>query len=191
MRRLLTFARQQKAQRAEVDLNELIRSTLALRGYALKTGNVRVTTRLDPQLPSTVADAQQLQQVFLNLIVNAEHALRSTGGGELALTSAREHGCLVVRVRDDGPGIPAEIQARIFDPFFTTRAEGEGTGLGLSICHGIVSEHGGSLSVHSTPGEGAEFVLAAADRCGARARARPRGWWGNHGLTALAPARRG
>ena len=159
VRRLLTFSRQQTAERAPVDLNELIRSTLALRAYALETGNVRVTTRLDSNLPPTVADGQQLQQVFLNLIVNAEHAMRGAGGGELTLTSSREGDCVVVRIRDDGPGIPPEIQTRIFDPFFTTRAVGEGTGLGLSICHGIVSEHGGSLSVRSQPGEGAEFLV--------------------------------
>jgi signal transduction histidine kinase/CheY-like chemotaxis protein len=160
VRRLLTFARQQKPERAAVDLNEIIRSTLALRAYVLRTGNIRVTTQLDPDLPRTVADGQQLQQVVLNLIVNAEKAIHSCRSrGELVVSSARQGSSIIVRIRDNGPGIPPEIQDRIFDPFFTTREVGEGTGLGLSICHGIVTDHGGRISVHSEPGMGAEFFV--------------------------------
>jgi signal transduction histidine kinase/CheY-like chemotaxis protein len=160
VRRLLTFARQQEVERASVNINEVVRSTLALRAYVLRTGNIRVTTELDPDLPPTVADGQQMQQVLLNLIVNAEKAIRDAAGrGEISVSSGREGDCILVRVRDDGPGIPLEIQDRIFDPFFTTRSVGEGTGLGLSICHGIVTEHGGRISVHSRPGGGAEFVV--------------------------------
>jgi signal transduction histidine kinase/CheY-like chemotaxis protein len=160
VQRLLTFARQQKPEQALVNLNEVISSTLALRAYALKTGNIRVTTRLDPALPLTMADGQQLQQILLNLIVNAETAMRTAHGeGELLLTTARQGDCIRVSVRDDGPGIPVEIQDRIFDPFFTTRGAGEGTGLGLSICHGIVSEHHGRIWVHSEPDSGAEFLV--------------------------------
>jgi signal transduction histidine kinase/ActR/RegA family two-component response regulator len=158
VQRLLTFARQRKPQRAAVDVNEVIRSTIALRDYALRTGNIRVSTRLDPSLPRTVADAQQLQQVLLNLIINAETAMRNAhGGGELAISGERQGTDIHVVVRDDGPGIPLEIQERIFDPFFTTSEVGQGTGLGLSICHGIVSEHGGRIWVSSALGRGAEF----------------------------------
>ena len=158
VQRLLTFARQKKPERSVVDLNELIRSTLALRSYALSTGNIEVKMELDPALPTTVADSQQLQQVLLNLILNAETAMRTAHGkGELILTSGIQRDSIRVTVRDDGPGIPQEIQERIFDPFFTTREVGQGTGLGLSICHGIVSEHNGRIWVRSPPGEGAEF----------------------------------
>jgi len=160
VQRLLTFARQRKPQRAAMDMNEVIRSTLALRDYALRTGNIRVTTRLDPALPRSVADGQQMQQVLLNLIVNAEAAMVSAHGkGELLLVSERQGENLHIIVQDDGPGVPGEIQDRIFDPFFTTREIGQGTGLGLSICHGIVSEHGGRIWVRSDGAKGSEFHL--------------------------------
>ena len=158
VQRLLTFARQRKPQRTEVDMNEVVRSTLALRDYALRTGNIRVTTQLDSALPRTVADGQQMQQVILNLIVNAEAAMSGARGrGELAISTERRGENILISVKDDGPGIPREIQDRIFDPFFTTREVGQGTGLGLSICHGIVSEHGGRIWVQSEPGQGAAF----------------------------------
>jgi signal transduction histidine kinase/ActR/RegA family two-component response regulator len=160
VQRLLTFARQRKPQRVPVDLNEVIRSTLALRDYAMRTSNIRVATRLDPSLPHTVADGQQMQQVLLNLIVNAEAAMSAAHGkGELLLTSERQGENLHIIVQDDGPGVPREIQERIFDPFFTTREVGQGTGLGLSICHGIVSEHGGRIWVRSDGMQGSEFHL--------------------------------
>jgi two-component system NtrC family sensor kinase len=160
VQRLLTFARQQKPTRGSVDLNEVIRSTLALRAYALKTANIRVATRLDPLLPATVADGQQLQQVILNLIMNAEVAMK-TGRqeGELVLASAVQGDRILITVSDNGPGIPYEIQDRIFDPFFTTRDDGQGTGLGLSICHGIINEHNGRIWVNSEPGQGATFFV--------------------------------
>jgi signal transduction histidine kinase/CheY-like chemotaxis protein len=161
VQRLLTFARQRKPQRTAVDMNEVIRSTLALRDYALRTGNIRATLRLDPALPRTIADAQQMQQVLLNLIVNAEMAMASTHGkGQLLIASGQQGREILITVQDDGPGVPREIQQRIFDPFFTTREVGKGTGLGLSICHGIVSEHGGRIWVQSEPGGGARFTVA-------------------------------
>jgi signal transduction histidine kinase/ActR/RegA family two-component response regulator len=160
VQRLLTFARQRKPHRGPVDMNEVIGSTLALRDYALRTGNIRVSTRLDPSLPRTVADGQQMQQVLLNLIVNAEAAMSSAhGAGELLVISERQGENLHVIVQDDGPGVPREIQERIFDPFFTTREVGQGTGLGLSICHGIVTEHGGRIWVKSDGVRGSEFHI--------------------------------
>jgi CheY-like chemotaxis protein len=160
VQRLLTFARQHTPTRGAVDLNEVIRSTLALRAYALKAANIRVTTRLDPLLPTTIADGKQMQQVILNLIMNAETAMKGAHqGGELVLASAINRGSILLTVSDDGPGIPDAIQDRIFDPFFTTREEGQGTGLGLSICHGIVNEHGGRIWVQSECGKGAAFFV--------------------------------
>jgi signal transduction histidine kinase/CheY-like chemotaxis protein len=160
VQRLLTFARQRKPQRVAIDVNEVIRSTRALREYAMRTGNIHVTTRLDPALPPTVADGQQMQQVLLNLIVNAELAMNSAHGtGVLRVVSEREGQDIHIIVQDDGPGVPLEIQDRIFDPFFTTRELGQGTGLGLSICHGIMSEHGGRIWVLSDGAQGSEFHL--------------------------------
>jgi signal transduction histidine kinase/ActR/RegA family two-component response regulator len=175
VQRLLTFARQQKPTRCSVDLNEVIRSTLALRAYALKTANIRVVTRLDPLLPTTIVDGQQMQQVILNLIINAETAMKAAHqGGELVLASAVHADSILLTVADNGPGIPYEIQDRIFDPFFTTREEGQGTGLGLSICHGIVKEHGGRIWVHSEPGKGATFTVELLVVCEAAKKTEPR-----------------
>jgi len=160
VQRLLTFARQRKPQRALIDLNEVIRSTLAFRDYALRIGNIRVTLDLDPRLPQTVADAQQMQQVLLNLFMNAETAMKKAHGkGQLLLTSETRGGLIHIIVGDDGLGVPLEIQDRIFDPFFTTGEVGQGTGLGLSICHGIMSDHGGRIWVQNRPGGGADFHL--------------------------------
>jgi signal transduction histidine kinase/CheY-like chemotaxis protein len=159
--RLLTFARQRKPERRAVDLNEVVRSTVELRSYSLRTSNVTVKLDLDHALPETVADAQQMQQVLLNLIINAESAMRSAhGGGVLAVRTGRSGDRLQIRVIDNGPGVPEELRERVFDPFFTTKGEGEGSGLGLSICHGIISEHNGSITIRDAPGgQGAEFCV--------------------------------
>ncbi len=158
--RLLTFARQKKPERRAVKLNDIVGSTLELRSYSLRTSNVNVELDLASDLPDTVADAQQMQQVLLNLVVNAEAAMKSAhGGGRLTVRTRRAGDCVQMIVADDGPGIPAGLQERIFDPFFTTKKVGEGSGLGLSICHGIVSEHHGTITVRDAPGGGAEFCV--------------------------------
>jgi two-component system, NtrC family, sensor kinase len=163
---LLLFAREHKPQRLLIDLNENVRSTLSLRAYQLRVDNIRVVTDLAPDLPRTVADPFQLQQVFLNLINNAHHAMVERGGqGTLTLTTgvapsqaldSATPGQPVLRlsVRDTGVGIPARDLHRIFDPFFTTKPVGQGTGLGLSICSGIVQEHGGRIWAESEAGNG-------------------------------------
>ncbi|MEN9937706.1 MAG: hypothetical protein RLZZ387_4285 [Chloroflexota bacterium] len=162
---LLLFAREHKPQRLLVDLNENLRSTLALRAYQLRVDNIRVVTELDPELPKTVADPFQLQQVFLNLINNAHDAMLDRGGqGTLTLHTAvvasgtadddPDKRVLRVSVRDTGVGIPARDLNRIFDPFFTTKPVGQGTGLGLSICFGIVQEHNGRIWAESEVGVG-------------------------------------
>ncbi len=167
--RLLTFARQKKPERRPVDLNAVARSTVELRSYSLRTSNVKVALDLDPRLPRTVADAQQMQQVLLNLIINAESAMTSAHGcGVLTVRTRSGDAGVQMLVADDGSGVPEELQERIFDPFFTTKEVGQGSGLGLSICHGIVSEHGGTISLRNLPAGGAEFcveipVVAAAD----------------------------
>jgi two-component system NtrC family sensor kinase len=160
VRNLLTFARREAPRRQYVDINEWIGRTIALRAYELRVQNIRVETDLSPTLPRTMADPHQLQQVFLNLILNAEQAIADAGvGSQITIRSWSEDGAICIEVSDNGPGIPPEIQQRIFDPFFTTKEQGKGTGLGLSICYGIVKEHGGRISVHSDGvyGEGASF----------------------------------
>jgi PAS domain S-box-containing protein len=157
---LLTFARQHQPERTVADLNRVVQDTLELRRYALRTAQVEIDTTLDPDLPLTWADPFQLQQVVLNLLTNAEHALTNWHGEKRITISTSTRGDqLIISVGDTGPGVPPENVSRIFNPFFTTKPVGEGTGLGLSISDGIVREHDGRIRVESQPGRGATFEI--------------------------------
>lgn len=157
---LLAFARAGSKQRTLVDLNDITRRTFALRSYHLSTLNITVTLELAPEDPKIWADASELQQMLLNLLINAEQALVSVDGTRsiVVRTSAGDDD-VTLAVSDSGPGIPSEIRSKIFDPFFTTKPEGVGTGLGLSICYGIAQEHGGRIFLESPPGGGASFQI--------------------------------
>jgi len=160
VRNLLAFARQEKPERKPTDLNVVLKRALELRAYELKVSNIEVSTELAPQLLETMADPYQLQQVFLNLIVNAEQAMIDAHGkGLLRLSTRLEPGKIMIFFSDDGPGIARENLRRIFEPFFTTKPVGKGTGLGLSICQAIISEHGGTIEVESTAGRGTTFIV--------------------------------
>lgn len=160
IKRLLTFARQHKPERTYLNINEIVTSTLELRAYSLRNSNIAVNTIFATDRPSTVADAGQLQQVFLNLIINAEMEMHTAHGkGNLLIKTEVVSGNIRVSVKDDGPGIPKENMERLFTPFFTTREVGKGTGLGLSICHGIITQHQGRIYAESKPGEGATFFV--------------------------------
>lgn len=157
---LLAFARAGGRERALVDLNDIVRRTFALRAYHLTTLNIVVTLDLDPSDPKVWANGSEMQQMLLNLLINAEQALTTVDTRRAIILGTQAWDDRVrLRVADTGPGIPAEIQAKIFDPFFTTKPEGMGTGLGLSICYGIVHDHGGRLTVQSEPGLGAVFAV--------------------------------
>jgi PAS domain S-box-containing protein len=157
---LLKFARQTKPERVPVSINEIIQVTLRLRAYELQTNNIKVVTNLANDLPLTVADPGQLQQVFINLAVNAETEMKlAHGKGKLRIKTERLDDIIRISFKDDGPGIAEKNLGRIFDPFFTTRDVGKGTGLGLSICHGIINEHGGKIYAESQRGKGATFVV--------------------------------
>jgi len=158
--RLLTFARQRKLERSYVYINDIMETTLKLRAYEMESSNIKLSTRLDPDLPGTMADAWQLQQVFLNIIINAETEMKSAHGkGELLAKTELEDNTIRISFTDDGPGIASENLERVFEPFFTTRNVGRGTGLGLSLCHGIITEHHGRLYARSRLGHGATFVV--------------------------------
>ena len=164
VKNLLYFARENRPEQTRVDLNEIVERTLALRSYELKVENIVVECELALDLPRTMADPYQLQQVVLNLAINAEQALlEGRGYGRVRIRTehlARARGDrLLLEVSDDGPGIPREIAWRIFDPFFTTKPAGVGTGLGLSIVYGIVHQHGGEVTFESQPGSGAKFSV--------------------------------
>src|SRR6058998_839940 len=157
---LLAFARAGSRQRSLVDVNDLVRRTFALRSYHLSTLNITVLLEPDPQDPKIWADASELQQLLLNLLINAEQALMTIEGTRtITVRSGANETEVRLEVADSGPGIGADIHGRIFDPFFTTKPEGLGTGLGLSICYGIAREHGGRIAVASQPGQGAVFTL--------------------------------
>jgi signal transduction histidine kinase/CheY-like chemotaxis protein len=157
---LLVFARKHKLRKELTDVNAVIESTLELRAYHLEVENVKVTKDLDPRLPRTMADMNQIQQVLMNIINNAQHAMAGSGRPpELTLRSRHEAGRILIDVQDSGAGIAPDNVKKVFDPFFTTKEVGQGTGLGLSICYGIVDEHGGTIRVESQPGVGTMFTI--------------------------------
>src|SRR5687768_11517243 len=162
VRNLLTFARKRHTTRAMVDLNHVVRETLALRSYEQRVSNVTIIEALAAGLPQVFADPHQVQQVLLNLVINAEQAVLSANGrGTLIVRTWHEpdRDAVVLEVNDDGPGVPEDVQPKIFDPFFTTKEVGKGTGLGLTVAYAIVQEHGGRLRVESQPGRGASFIM--------------------------------
>ena len=162
MRNLLTFARKRQSTRAMVDLNHVVRETLSLRAYEQRITNITTVDALAAGLPQVFADAHQVQQVLLNLIINAEQAmLTANGRGTLVVRSWHdvERESIVIEINDDGPGIAEELQPKIFDPFFTTKEVGKGTGLGLTVAYAIVQEHGGRIRLASNTGAGASFYV--------------------------------
>jgi PAS domain S-box-containing protein len=160
VRNLLSFVRRGAPDRVACDLTELVRSTVDLREYHLLQANIAINARYAPVPLTIFANRDEIRQVVLNLLLNAEHALlRGDRGGTIAVTTTTEGSRHVVEIADDGPGIPPELRGRIFEPFFTTKDVGEGTGLGLSISHGIASAHGGSLELRDSE-KGARFRFA-------------------------------
>ncbi|MFC2014840.1 ATP-binding protein [Chloroflexota bacterium] len=157
---LRTFARRSEPKKEYCDINEILPRTLELRAYELKANNIELEVNLAPNLPHVMADFQQIQQVFLNIIINAEQAMIETNQrGKLVLKTERVNNYVRISFANDGPEIPAEQLDKLFDPFFTTRGDRGGTGLGLSVCHGIVEEHDGKIFAESEPGEGVTFYI--------------------------------
>jgi two-component system NtrC family sensor kinase len=159
---LLSFARKQKPERTLSDINDILEKTVELRGYEFQVNNIEICRELDRNLPKTIADAHQLQQVFLNILTNAEQAmLESHGKGLLTIRTRADDqkSRIIVEIMDDGPGIPESYLTRIFDPFFTTKEVGKGTGLGLSLSYGMIKEHGGNIYARSRLGDGSTFVI--------------------------------
>ena len=152
---LLNFSRTSPTEFVEVDLNKVIRETLTLIEHQLEKAAIEVKLNLAADLPVVKANSGKLQQVFLNLFLNARDAMES--GGTLAVRTWNEDGFARIEVADSGQGIPPEHLERIYDPFFTTKGIRKGTGLGLSVTYGIVREHGGTIRVESRPGAGARF----------------------------------
>jgi PAS domain S-box-containing protein len=162
VRQFLALARQHPPERTTVTLNTLVAETVEILAYPLRLDNVTVHLHLDDQVPPLWGDPHQLQQVLLNILTNAQHALRAAPGArEITITTQYDPAQhrVTLAVADTGPGIPSALQTRIFEPFFTTKPPGVGTGLGLPLCRGMVEAHGGTLEVSSAPGHGATFRL--------------------------------
>jgi len=160
VKNLLSFARTQEGERMRQPIQPLLDSTLVLLRNQLMTHKVEATLDVEPGLPEVEVDANQIKQVFVNLINNACQAIASDApSGRIWISAKRAQDVIAVSVTDSGPGIPEDVAARVFEPFFTTKPEGEGTGLGLSICQGILKEHGGRISLESRPGSGATFTV--------------------------------
>ncbi|MDR3721832.1 MAG: ATP-binding protein [Candidatus Acidoferrales bacterium] len=154
---LLNFSRTGGTAPVEVDLNFVLEETLTLVQHPFKTAQVNVVKNYAEKLPVILGSTTRLQQVFLNLFMNARDAM--PGGGMLEVRTGARNGSVEIEVTDTGAGIPPEHLHRIFDPFFTTKATGRGTGLGLSVSYGIIKEHAGKVDVRSTPGKGTSFRL--------------------------------
>ncbi|MCA9445889.1 MAG: response regulator [Candidatus Omnitrophica bacterium] len=144
---LLSFARERKPEKRPANLNDLVRNIADLRQYDLRTRNVTLVTRLNEEIPSTMVDTDQIQQVLLNMVNNSAQAIPQGQGGRIEIATSRKDDWLFIEVEDNGKGIPENIREKIFEPFFSTKGEKTNNGLGLSISYGIVKEHGGEIQV--------------------------------------------
>ena len=157
---LLAFARKHKPAKDPNQINSIIEDVLKLRTYEHKIKDIEVEKQLASDLPESMVDYFQMQQVFFNIVINAEYFMTEAHDrGTLTITTEKQDGTVRISFADDGLGIPPENLSQIFNPFFTTKATGKGTGLGLSICHGVVSEHGGQIYARSQPGEGTTISI--------------------------------
>jgi PAS domain S-box-containing protein len=159
---LLSFARENKPERKYEDVNAVIDKTLEMKKYQLHVNSIEIACELDRDLPRTLIDFHQMQQVLLNLVNNAQYAMtrkRQANPSKLHVRSSLHDGAILIEIADNGEGMDQETLERIFDPFFTTREAGKGTGLGLSVSYGIVKEHGGRIWARSDPGKGSAFLI--------------------------------
>ncbi len=158
---LLGFSRALPSERTDININNVISHTVDIVRNQAKFHNIKITTELTPGLPDIRGDASQLEQVFMNLLINAADAMNDRGSIKIATRMQRVDDTDYVEIEftDTGPGIPEEYMDRLFEPFFTTKPPGKGTGLGLSVSHGIVKKHGGHIRVRSTPGKGTSFFI--------------------------------
>jgi signal transduction histidine kinase/CheY-like chemotaxis protein len=167
----LAMARQKPPSRSRVDFNALVRETLEVVAYSLRTTGILVETELDPSLPALIVDEDLFRQVIANLVINAQQALSQVDGPrQLFVRTCRSMEFVALEVADNGPGVPADLAERIFDPFFTTKPAGVGTGIGLAICADVIKAHGGRIELADRPGGGALFRLLVPDAAAERAK---------------------
>jgi len=158
VRQLLDFSQQHEPEFSPADINRIVDQVLVLTNHLFAPNRIQLETVLGQGLPNIMVDSHMIEQVLMNLILNAVQAMKN--GGVLTIRTAVAEGLCRVEVRDTGSGIPASVLPRVFDPFFTTKGEGEGTGLGLSVNLGIAERHGGKIFVESEVGKGTTFTLS-------------------------------
>ena len=156
---LMKFARQEKVSHEPSDINQIVEDAIAIVDHQLGINQVKLEKSLAPHLPRLMGSGNQIQQVLMNLMINAQQAMDGKPGKVRIVTRTSGAGQIEVEVSDNGPGIPREIQAKIFEPFFTTKPTGKGTGLGLSVSYGIIKDHKGEIRLTSEPGKGACFLV--------------------------------
>jgi signal transduction histidine kinase len=159
MENLLKFARKEEVAFDRVDINDVIEKTAAIVEHQLSINQVKLRKELSSQVQFTEGNSNQLQQVLMNLMINAQQAMKGKPGCVTVRTSPGGNNNIKIEVIDDGPGMPLAIRDKVFEPFFSTKPSGEGTGLGLSVSYGIIKEHNGTITVNSAPGEGSTFTL--------------------------------
>ncbi len=157
---LLKFARQEKVAHVLTDINSVAEDAAAIVDHQLGIHKVTLEKKLMHGLPGIMGNSNQIQQVLMNLMINAQQAMEGRPGLITVETLRADPGHVEIRVSDNGPGMPKEVQEKIFEPFFTTKTAGKGTGLGLSVSYGIINDHGGTISVESEPGKGTLFVVS-------------------------------
>jgi two-component system NtrC family sensor kinase len=157
---LLSFSRRSKPLRTDTDINAIVINTISLITHKLELANVRLVTRLGENLPKVQCDGPQMQQVVINLVMNASEAVQHGGLVQVRTRLAKERNAVFLEVEDSGTGIPQENLSRIFDPFFSTKEEGKGVGLGLAVVYGIVDAHDGTIEVQSRMGQGTTFTVS-------------------------------
>jgi two-component system NtrC family sensor kinase len=153
---LLSFARETKLKPGETNINDLVEETLGLIVNQVLFQNIKIKKNLEADMPMLFADATQLKQVFLNIVLNAAQAM--AGKGSLTITTSHDAGVITIKIKDTGPGIPPENIGKLFNPFFTTKEKG--TGLGLAISYGIVERHSGKIDVETELGKGSTFIIS-------------------------------
>jgi signal transduction histidine kinase len=156
---LLKFSRQDKIALGRADINQVVQDAVTIVDHQLGIHQVQIETDLASPLPPIMGNGNQIQQVLMNLFINAQQAMDGKPGTVRISTRRLESGSIQIRLEDDGPGIPAEIQSHIFEPFYTTKPAGTGTGLGLSVTYGIIKDHKGTIEVESEMGGGAAFII--------------------------------
>ena len=155
---LLNFAHADEPRRSQAHVADCIEDVLSMMHLQFEKDEIDVQRRYAPDLPRISIDSHQMRQVFMNLLINAQHAIDRQG--TIFITTSYLHdSSIAVTIRDTGSGIPADVQEKIFDPFFTTKESDQGTGLGLSVSYGIIQQHGGDIQVESLPGQGSTFTV--------------------------------